>query len=177
MKRHFRHCCPLFKRQGQYPRHITALWRPWNYLWCCYIRALVPPLSPFSKVRGQCPRHEPPFPRPWARSTDYSKSLPVTRYVISAKKLQWINWSNRSFVYVRFYTKINFAACQNSALWLPLHPNVFVVRLVLITDVLENFSSWEPKLFTQENSSLSRFASPSVTCAFLVKWISIVAGA
>ena len=53
---------PFSKGQGQYFRHFTALWRPWNYLWCCYVRALVSPLLPFSKIRGAVPPSCTPVP-------------------------------------------------------------------------------------------------------------------
>jgi len=36
MKRHLCPCCSLVRRAGAI-RHFNALWRPWYYLWCCYV--------------------------------------------------------------------------------------------------------------------------------------------
>jgi len=44
---------PCQKGRGQYPRHFTTLRCPWNYLWCCYVRALVPRCPPFPVMHAR----------------------------------------------------------------------------------------------------------------------------
>jgi len=75
----FRKSIPPFKIvMEKYPLHFTALQRPWNYLWCCYVRA---PMPPISKGKGAVPRHAPPFRRPcWDKSVSNPKT-PERRFV------------------------------------------------------------------------------------------------
>jgi len=51
---------PFWKGRGKCLRFFTALQRPWNNLWCCYVRAPVPRCSPF-KGKGGNARHATPF--------------------------------------------------------------------------------------------------------------------
>jgi len=63
---------PHFKRVGgEIPSPYHPLQRPWNYLWCCYVRA---PMPPISKRKGCSAPSCTPFRRPcWDKSVSNHK--------------------------------------------------------------------------------------------------------
>ena len=83
---------PFLKGQGQCPRHFNVLQRPWNYLRCCYVKAPVPPLPPFSK--GAVPPSCTPLPASlfaakWFQNSPDFLNLPINSPIWQPSNQRW----------------------------------------------------------------------------------------